>query len=119
MTLPEGAEPRPSQPVMTSTHGLLTQARTQTIAMQTIERPWGVAAYGAASVKAQPDLVRTRPPASGWGPCCTSTMSTRRGSASSDTAGTASAAQATPQDLAPGHVVVSAAVILGLSINNG
>ena len=28
--------------------------------MQMIERPWGVAAYGAASVKALPDLVRTR-----------------------------------------------------------
>lgn len=28
--------------------------------MQMIERPWGVAAYGAASVKAQPDLVRVR-----------------------------------------------------------
>lgn len=28
--------------------------------MQLIERPWGVAAYGAASVKAMPDLVRTR-----------------------------------------------------------
>ena len=28
--------------------------------MQMIERPWGVAAYGAASVKAMPDLVRVR-----------------------------------------------------------
>src|SRR5215468_9090348 len=28
--------------------------------MQMIERPWGVAAYGAASVKALPDLVRVR-----------------------------------------------------------
>jgi uncharacterized protein YggE len=28
--------------------------------MQLIERPWGVAAYGAASVKAMPDLVRAR-----------------------------------------------------------
>jgi uncharacterized protein len=28
--------------------------------MQMIERPWGVAAYGAASVKAMPDLVRIR-----------------------------------------------------------
>jgi uncharacterized protein YggE len=28
--------------------------------MQLVERPWGVAAYGAASVKAMPDLVRTR-----------------------------------------------------------
>src|SRR5687767_11782438 len=28
--------------------------------MQMIERPWGVVAYGAASVKAQPDLVRVR-----------------------------------------------------------
>jgi uncharacterized protein YggE len=28
--------------------------------MQMIERPWGVAVYGAASVKSQPDLVRTR-----------------------------------------------------------
>ena len=28
--------------------------------MQMIERPWGVAAYGAASVKALPDLVRIR-----------------------------------------------------------
>ena len=26
---------------------------------------------------------------------------------------------ATPQDLAPGHIVVSAAVILGFAINNG
>jgi uncharacterized protein YggE len=30
------------------------------LAMQMIERPWGVAAYGAASVKALPDLVRVR-----------------------------------------------------------
>jgi len=30
------------------------------IAMQMIERPWGVVAYGAASVKAAPDLVRVR-----------------------------------------------------------
>jgi uncharacterized protein YggE len=30
------------------------------IAMQMVERPWGVAAYGAASVKAMPDLVRAR-----------------------------------------------------------
>jgi uncharacterized protein YggE len=30
------------------------------IGMQMIERPWGVAAYGAASVKAMPDLVRVR-----------------------------------------------------------
>ncbi len=30
------------------------------ITMQMIERPWGVAAYGAASVKAAPDLVRVR-----------------------------------------------------------
>jgi uncharacterized protein len=28
--------------------------------MQLVERPWGVAAYGAASVKAAPDLVRAR-----------------------------------------------------------
>ncbi|MBB5867453.1 uncharacterized protein YggE [Allocatelliglobosispora scoriae] len=28
--------------------------------MQMIERPWGVSAYGAASVKALPDLVRVR-----------------------------------------------------------
>jgi len=28
--------------------------------MQMVERPWGVAAYGAASVKAMPDLVRVR-----------------------------------------------------------
>lgn len=28
--------------------------------MQMVERPWGVAAYGAASVKAKPDLVRAR-----------------------------------------------------------
>lgn len=28
--------------------------------MQMVERPWGVAAYGAASVKAMPDLVRAR-----------------------------------------------------------
>jgi uncharacterized protein len=28
--------------------------------MQMVERPWGVAVYGAASVKALPDLVRTR-----------------------------------------------------------
>jgi uncharacterized protein YggE len=28
--------------------------------MQMVERPWGVAAYGAASVKAVPDLVRVR-----------------------------------------------------------
>jgi uncharacterized protein YggE len=28
--------------------------------MQLVERPWGVAAYGAASVKAMPDLVRAR-----------------------------------------------------------
>ncbi|HLL69716.1 MAG TPA: SIMPL domain-containing protein [Micromonosporaceae bacterium] len=28
--------------------------------MQMIERPWGVAAYGAASVKSAPDLARTR-----------------------------------------------------------
>ena len=28
--------------------------------MQMVERPWGVAAYGAASVKAAPDLVRAR-----------------------------------------------------------
>jgi uncharacterized protein len=28
--------------------------------MQLVERPWGVAAYGAASVKAMPDLVRIR-----------------------------------------------------------
>jgi uncharacterized protein len=28
--------------------------------MQMIERPWGVTAYGAASVKALPDLVRVR-----------------------------------------------------------
>jgi uncharacterized protein YggE len=28
------------------------------LVMQTVERPWGVAAYGAASVKAMPDLVR-------------------------------------------------------------
>jgi len=30
--------------------------------MQLIERPWGAAAYGAASVKAMPDLVRVRWP---------------------------------------------------------
>jgi len=30
------------------------------IGMQMVERPWGVAAYGAASVKAMPDLVRIR-----------------------------------------------------------
>jgi uncharacterized protein len=30
------------------------------LTMQMIERPWGVAAYGAASVKAAPDLVRVR-----------------------------------------------------------
>ncbi|TMR00842.1 DUF541 domain-containing protein [Actinomadura soli] len=30
------------------------------IVMQMIERPWGVAAYGASSVKAMPDLVRAR-----------------------------------------------------------
>jgi uncharacterized protein len=30
------------------------------ITMQMVERPWGVAAYGAASVKAMPDLVRAR-----------------------------------------------------------
>jgi uncharacterized protein len=30
------------------------------ISMQMVERPWGVAAYGAASVKAMPDLVRIR-----------------------------------------------------------
>jgi hypothetical protein len=29
-------------------------------AMQMIERPWGVTAYGTASVKAAPDLVRLR-----------------------------------------------------------
>jgi uncharacterized protein YggE len=28
--------------------------------MQIVERPWGVAAYGAASVKAAPDMVRAR-----------------------------------------------------------
>jgi hypothetical protein len=28
--------------------------------MQMIERPWGVAAYGAASVKARPDMMRSR-----------------------------------------------------------
>lgn len=28
--------------------------------MQMVERPWGVTAYGAASVKAEPDLVRAR-----------------------------------------------------------
>ncbi len=28
--------------------------------MQMVERPWGVAAYGAAGVKAMPDLVRVR-----------------------------------------------------------
>ena len=28
--------------------------------MQMIERPWGVVVYGAASVKAKPDLVRIR-----------------------------------------------------------
>src|SRR5262245_31273760 len=28
--------------------------------MQMIERPWGVAVYGAASVKTMPDLVRIR-----------------------------------------------------------
>jgi uncharacterized protein YggE len=30
------------------------------IGRQLVERPWGVTAYGAASVKAQPDLVRVR-----------------------------------------------------------
>lgn len=30
------------------------------IGMQMVERPWGIAAYGAASVKAMPDLVRIR-----------------------------------------------------------
>ena len=30
------------------------------IGMQMVERPWGVAAYGAASVKAMPDLARVR-----------------------------------------------------------
>ncbi|MDR2985763.1 MAG: SIMPL domain-containing protein [Nocardiopsaceae bacterium] len=30
------------------------------IGMQMVERPWGVAAYGAASVKATPDVVRVR-----------------------------------------------------------
>src|SRR5712691_11828354 len=30
------------------------------IGTQMVERPWGVAAYGAASVKAMPDLVRVR-----------------------------------------------------------
>ena len=28
--------------------------------MQMVERPWGVTAYGAASVKAMPDVVRAR-----------------------------------------------------------
>src|SRR3954452_5007174 len=28
--------------------------------MQMVERPWGIAAFGAASVKAMPDLVRVR-----------------------------------------------------------
>ncbi len=48
--------------------------------MQMVEQPWGVAAYGAASVKASPDLARI--------------------------------------DWSPGHVVVSAAVILGFSITH-
>jgi uncharacterized protein len=30
------------------------------VGMQMIERPWGIASYGAASVKATPDLVRIR-----------------------------------------------------------
>lgn len=30
------------------------------IVMQLIERPWGVTAYGAASVKSMPDMVRAR-----------------------------------------------------------
>jgi len=30
------------------------------VGVQMIERPWGVAAYGAASVRALPDLVRVR-----------------------------------------------------------
>jgi hypothetical protein len=30
------------------------------IGSQMVERPWGVVAYGAANVKAMPDLVRVR-----------------------------------------------------------
>jgi uncharacterized protein YggE len=30
------------------------------MAMQMIERPWGIAAHGAASVRSAPDLVRAR-----------------------------------------------------------
>jgi uncharacterized protein YggE len=36
------------------------RARSTIAAVQMIERPWGVTAYGAASVKSMPDLVRAR-----------------------------------------------------------
>ena len=40
--------------------GILLLLVVTWIAMQMVERPWGVAAYGAASVKAAPDLIRVR-----------------------------------------------------------
>jgi uncharacterized protein YggE len=144
--------------------------------MQMIERPWGVAVYGAASVKSQPDLVRTRFRVSRLEQTAAEAFAAasdavravrvdfdvtakaelraearrqavaaarRKAELYAQAAGVRLGAvlhiddvdpeqagferyrghdtggAATPQNLAPGHVVVSAAVILGFAINNG
>lgn len=109
--------------------------------MQMVERPWGVAAYGASSVKAMPDLVRARfkvirveqTPSQAFAAASDAVQAVRRTlrrHGVSDAAversrlgferyrGHGSGGEASPQDLAPGHVVVSAAVIPGFSINH-
>src|SRR6266567_3342301 len=75
------------------------------IGMQMVERPWGVATYGAASVK--PFAVES----TDLDDVQQLLIDVVAAGANEIEGGEASA-----QDLAPGHVVVSAAVILGFSI---
>jgi len=120
------------------------------VAMQLVERPWGVAAYGAASVKAMPDLVRARfrvvrveqTPSRSFQVASAAVHAVReaiRRHGIPDSAversrldlksswnnygferyrGHGAGGAASAQDLAPGHVVVSAAVIIGFSITH-
>src|SRR6266545_4605999 len=99
--------------------------------VQMVERPWGITAFGAASVKAVPDLIRVRfkivrveqAPATAF-----EAARVRVGAilhvedVDPEQPGTsryrshAEAAATTAQDLAPGHIVVSAAVIIGYAL---
>jgi hypothetical protein len=82
------------------------------VAMQLVERPRGVASYGAASVKAMPDLVRAR------FRVVRVEQTLQVASAAVHAVARRCAGTASAQDLAPGHVVVSAAVIIGFSITH-